>query len=126
MRFSALLNSCGKSLLALAMACTGFAVTLTRGEITTIALTGDPAPDGDGTLATLHLPVLNDRGWVAFLADQTGDDSGDGANEGVFLANRTSIEVLAHHGDPAPGGDVELRQTSPGLFTSQFYRVEVR
>jgi hypothetical protein len=276
MSFSALLNSCGKSLLALAMACTGFAVNVTRGEITTIALTGDPAPDGDGTLATLHLPVLNDRGWVAFesrtsghanlfhpevllmgdgtnliqiarggfedennyrvpafnekgqtaisgstdiltqqpgplradtngvtfyaqlmdpdpdglglfetlgrlslndvgwaafngsveidrftrrvgvyvsdgsnltsyaldgelapnttnvftgfnlpainnagwvafLADQIGDDSGDGANEGVFLANSTSIEVLARHGDPAPGGGVFREFLQPVL-----------
>ncbi len=93
------------------------------GGITQIARRGQPAPDADGTFATLHgSPAINDVGEVAFSSSFIGTT----LDEGLFRADGAGgITEIARVGDPVPGGngtfdDIEgdpaLSELSPEQF----------
>jgi hypothetical protein len=84
-----------------------------RGQITTVARPGDPAPGGD-TFDFVIDPWINDGGDVAFDAHVAGEECIDlGQTLPAFIFCTTSmykktaagaIQSIAHQGEPAPGG----------------------
>jgi hypothetical protein len=80
-----------------------------------VALAGDPAPDtGGGTYTEFGFPVVNDLGYVVFLANVTGGS----ASGGVFLDTGGPEEAVAVEGGTAPdtGGGAYATVTSPGVL----------
>jgi len=79
-----------------------------------IALTGDAAPDGNGSFSYFINPALNDAGQVAFvarLADTRGSRSDD---LGIFRGNGSSTHVqIARKGQAVPDGS--------GTFSPSFF-----
>ena len=73
----------------------------------TIALSGDTAPDGDGTFAILaNRPELNDSGQAAFSARLTGTSVGIG--DGIFRGDGGALAQIARTGQTAPDGNGTL------------------
>lgn len=69
--------------------------------IEVIAVTGDSAPDGDGTFIQLNAASLNDAGLVAFTANLTGTSN----DNGLFRSDETGGFVqISRKNDAAPGG----------------------
>lgn len=78
-----------------------------------VALTGDPAPDGNGILSRIRSPVvLNDAGQVAFKVFYTGTSSGAPFDETILLADGQTLTQVVRAERLAPDGD--------GRFASQF------
>ena len=75
-----------------------------QGTTDTLAITGDPAPDGNGQLGTGFAgPVLNGVGQGAFYASLTGTSGGAGVDDyGVFRATAYSLTQIARRGQTAP------------------------
>jgi hypothetical protein len=67
-------------------------------QITLVALSDDPAPDGapGATWAAFYDPVINDAGAIAFGAY-------DSTAYGIWRFDASGWERLAGNGDPAPG-----------------------
>jgi len=91
-----------------------------KGSLTKIAQTGDPAPGG-GLFQSFDVSVLpvrssslsaNDAGQVAFAA------SVGTAGAGIFLFSNGEITLLARQGDPAPQGGVLGFPSAPWLNNS--------
>ena len=71
-----------------------------------IVRTGQPAPDGDGTLFTLFTPSLNDRGQVGFYAFLKQPVPGvDGDRVVARGDGATDLVQIARTGQPAPDGN---------------------
>jgi hypothetical protein len=82
---------------------------------TAVALAGDSAPDtGGGTYTDFGYPVVNDLGYVVFLANVTGGS----ASGGVFLDTGGPEEAVAVEGGTAPetGGGTYASVTSWGAL----------
>jgi hypothetical protein len=74
------------------------------GKTIVVAVTGDPAPDGDTAYVVFGPPSLNDVGQVAFAASFAAIDGGP--NElGIFRGNRTAMLKIAQRGQEAPDGN---------------------
>lgn len=73
---------------------------------TQVALTDDPAPDGNGVLADLRHPVINNASQVAFKSTfwQTNDSPND--LSGILLSTDDVPAIVAREGDFAPGGGI--------------------
>jgi len=96
--------------LVLAVAIVGAAaatVSAAKGTVRVIVVTGDPAPDGNGTLLYIGQPSsplspqivpLNESGQVAFRADVSGTG-------GIFFGDGTNLAQIARSGQVAPGGN---------------------
>lgn len=71
-----------------------------------VAMTDDPAPDGNGVLATLSRPIINDSSQVAFASTfwQTADPPHD--DTGILLSTADVPSIVAREGDAAPGGGI--------------------
>src|SRR5690606_13044873 len=71
-----------------------------------VAITGDAAPDGNGTFRNFGKPVLNDAGQLAFSASLDGTTGGGSDNAGIFRGDGLSPLVpIFHKGAPAPNGN---------------------
>lgn len=70
---------------------------------------GSPAPNGNGIIASIYDPVLNDQQSVAFHGILTGTVNGIADREGIFRVNGTDLVELVRTGDPAPYGPGNLR-----------------
>lgn len=66
-----------------------------------VAVTGDPSPDGDGTLNFFQTPSINVLGDVGFGATFAGSFN----PAGVLVERSTGLEVVARSNDPAPDGN---------------------
>jgi hypothetical protein len=70
---------------------------VTRVPVRTIALSGQPAPDGNGTLSSFddHPPMrLNEAGQIAFAARLTGTSGGNTDNAGIFRGDGGPITQI--------------------------------
>lgn len=66
---------------------------------------GDPAPDGNGSFLDIALRVaLDDAGRVAFYSTLTGFSNG--AESGLFVADREGVRQIARQNALAPGGGI--------------------
>jgi hypothetical protein len=74
-------------------------------ETATLVLTGDAAPDGNGTFVDLGIPVLNASGEVAFVAGLTGTQNPSTDTGGIYFVDAQSIIQLVRTGEPAPDGN---------------------
>jgi len=85
--------------------------TAAKAQVTTqvLALTGDPAPDGNGTFSDFSevgAAVLNNAGQVAFSGFLTGTTGGVSDSRGVFLSEQSGLLTqIARAGIPAPDGN---------------------
>ena len=70
-------------------------------DTTVIAVSGDAAPDGDGTFDHFELPTLNDAGQVAFGADLTETDD-PLADAGIFLGHAGTLTQVVRTGAESP------------------------
>jgi hypothetical protein len=99
--------------LAAALPVAAFLVGLTGADIkaTTqiVAVSGTPAPDGNGSFSGFSQLSLNDRGQVAFVAYFRNTSGGLGDNRGLFLSDSPGIVQLIRTGDIAPDGDTIIK-----------------
>lgn len=72
-----------------------------------VAVSGQAAPDGNGTFDDFLDPVLNERGEVAFgAASMDGTLGGFTDDNAILLADGSTLTLIAREGAPAPGGGV--------------------
>jgi hypothetical protein len=77
-------------------------------ELTEIARTGDPSPDGNGLLdlrSPVYLGGLNDRGQLAFSASLSSTAGGAADDLAIFRGDAAGLEVVVREGDPIPGSN---------------------
>lgn len=70
-------------------------------EILVLALDGDPAPDGKGTLADSTIKALAE-GVAVFCADTQGGPEGDGERYIVATTSKDGTKLIYRSGDAAP------------------------
>jgi hypothetical protein len=76
----------------------------------TIAFTGQPAPDGNGTFSFISSAHLNEVGQVAFRAEINEAGGGD---VGIFRGDGGPLTQIVRAGQAAPDGNGELRFIAP-------------
>lgn len=72
-----------------------------------VALTGDPAPDGNGSFSSFGFgAALNDAGQAAFRGELTGTTGGSADDVGLFRGDEVNSPVqIAREGQAAPDGN---------------------
>jgi hypothetical protein len=75
-------------------------------DITVLALTGQPAPDGHGVIAGLRTaaPLLNNQGQALFIADIHAPDIHIDAHAMLRSSRRDGMQQLLRTGEALPGG----------------------
>lgn len=75
-------------------------------EVRAIALSGEPAPDGQGTIAGLRAtpPLLDDQGQLLFIADLHAMDADIDAHAVLYGSRPGELLQLLRTGDPLPEG----------------------
>lgn len=75
-------------------------------EVRVIALSGQPAPDGQGTIAGLHTaaPLLDDQGQLLFIADLHATEADIDAHAVLRSHRPGELLQLLRTGDPLPAG----------------------
>ncbi len=71
---------------------------------TQVALTDDIAPDGNGVLADMRQPLINNASQVAFRSTFWQTDNPPNDVSGILLSTDDVPSMVAREGDPAPGG----------------------
>ena len=72
-------------------------------ELLPVARTGQQLPDGDGFFADFGNLSFNDEGQLTFFAHLA--DTSDGAREGIFQHDGSTITQLLRSGDLTPDGE---------------------
>ena len=72
-------------------------------ELLPVARTGQPLPDGDGFFAGFHNLSFNDERLLTFLANLA--DTSDGARDGIFQHDGSTVTQLFRPGDLTPDGE---------------------
>lgn len=71
-----------------------------------IAVTGQPAPDGNGSFSTFtNTPTLNDAGQAAFRANLSGTTGGSADDRGIFRGSGGTLTKIAREGQTVPNGN---------------------
>ncbi len=76
-----------------------------QAEIVTIALTGDPVPNGAGEFFNFGHPTMNNAGQVAFTASFYDEDESELPGLWLGSAGSGPLAQIARWGQPAAGGD---------------------
>jgi len=94
------------------------AVAAVGADVDIIAATGDPAPDGNGTLSEFgRVFEVNDNGDVLLYSLLSGTSGGGSDNEAIYLFESGMAGVkIVREGDPAPNGNGVFADTSGGVF----------
>jgi len=94
-------------------------------DTTTIAHSGDPSPDGNGSLSILipYPPLINDSGEVAFFSMLSGTAGGSSDNAGIFRGDGSALVVIARRGDAAGGNGRLLDIDSNSLVMNDLGQV---
>jgi len=80
--------------------------TVRAGEISIVALTGQAAPDGNGTLDRFEPPVISNSGEAAFVADLVGTAGDFRDNSGIYRgSNSAQLGVVFRGGATPPDGN---------------------
>lgn len=83
----------------------GFGFFLADGETnTTIAKTGQPAPDANGNFNTFHDPAALNTSNQVFLANLTGTLGGGSDDVGIYQMSGGVLTQMARKGQPAAPG----------------------
>lgn len=88
-------------------------------QIATLVLTGEAAPDGNGTFSEFSVPTLNANGKVAFGAGFTGTASPSTDARGIYIADINSVTQLVRAGETVPDGNGVFK-----FFTYDFSTIE--
>src|SRR5207247_2241812 len=90
---------------AAALCCLCSAPTALLAQTTTIALTDQAVPEGNGQFSAFGDPVLNAAGRVAFRADlnNTGGSAAD--DSGIYLYDGTSLVNRVRENAAVPEGN---------------------
>lgn len=101
----------------------------TTSPATPIAVSGQPAPDGNGEFEFFPRtsPLLNDVGHVVFRADLANTNGGGSDDEGLFFSDG-DLTTLVRTGDATPGGSgvftqlgvAQLNNQGAAAFTARF------
>lgn len=70
--------------------------------IRVVALSGSATPDGNGVFGSFGTPSLNNAGQVVFRAFLNDTLGGNTDNQGLYLADSSSIAKIARNGDVSP------------------------
>ena len=70
-----------------------------------VAVTGQDAPDANGTFDMFSRVALNDLGQAVFNADLSGTSDGIDDDEGIFLGSGAAIAQIVREGQDAPDGN---------------------
>ena len=82
-----------------------------------IVMTGDPAPDGNGTFSALDFfPVLNDQGEVAFAANLTNTNGSFSDDSGIFRGDGDTIVQIVRESQLVPGGNGYFSQLARDFY----------
>lgn len=82
-----------------------------QGRIEIVAMEGDSAPDGNGSLSFIYIPIINNHGDVAFWAGLTNTGRGTADDSGIFqVTAQNELIQVAREGELAPDGN--------GVFSS--------
>ena len=71
----------------------------------TLIMSGDPSPDGNGTVGGIGYPTINDKGEVAVVLSFNATQSPPLDYSGIFLFSTQSATTLVRGGDPSPDGN---------------------
>jgi hypothetical protein len=74
-------------------------------QATQIAMTGDAAPDGNGSFSSFSGTILNDAGQVAFWAELEGTSGGSADGKGFFRGSGGALTQIARRSQAAPDGN---------------------
>jgi hypothetical protein len=74
----------------------------------TLAMTGDPAPDGNGDFNHFGFPTVNGRGAVAVHVLLSNAPSSE--DQGIYLFDAQGATKLVRRGDPVPSGNGDIHQ----------------
>lgn len=75
-------------------------------SIRVVAVTGDPAPDGNGYLRrNFSAPVINEAGQVAFSVVLEGTSGGSEDDSGIYRFDPTGLMQIARTGQAPPEGN---------------------
>ncbi len=74
-----------------------------------VVVSGDAAPDGNGSFAAFGAPALNDAGQAAFTGYLTGTSGGESDNSGIFRGDGATVTQIAREGQVAPDGHGTFR-----------------
>jgi T5SS/PEP-CTERM-associated repeat protein len=77
---------------------------LAQGITEIIAVTGNAAPDGNGTFSTFRAPVLNNAAQAAFRASLAGTSGGTNDDTGIFLGAVGPLTQIARETAASPIG----------------------
>ncbi|MEM6551495.1 MAG: choice-of-anchor tandem repeat NxxGxxAF-containing protein [Planctomycetota bacterium] len=75
-------------------------------EITTVVLTGDPAPGTDARFRGLGVPVINAHGQTAFVGFLAGSGVDGPYNGGLWSGSKDALRLVARAGEAVPGTEV--------------------
>lgn len=103
-----------------ALVASGLQAGVVTPTIDIVAVSGDAAPDGNGTFSFMFAPSLNASGNAAFRATLTGTSNDPFDSEGLFLGDGTTLDSLARRDQPLPGGDgviFTFREPAPSHVT---------
>jgi len=92
------------------MLCVDLPVQLAMGGITTIALSGDPAPGTASgvTFSEINSAKLNNAGRVVLSADLIGPGIDSTNDKGIWSDRSGSLELVVSKGTAAPGTSVDF------------------
>ena len=90
------------------------------GRLLQIVRSGMPAPDGNGTLAGVNFPRLNNAGQVTFEASYTGTSGGGRDNTAIFMyADGRGLKQLVRAGPRAQDGNGRLAAVGRSRINGQ-------
>jgi hypothetical protein len=101
------LNDAGQVAYVLGQGAVG-AYLFSQGQVTTLALAGDPAPGG-GSFTSFDSPSVNAAGQTAFTGVLSTGISG------VFLFSEGGVTSVMHPGDGSPDGDTFTYGETPAM-----------
>ena len=92
------------------LTCTGMHIdsaAWAQGITEIVAISGDPAPDGNGTFSSFIVPALNDTGQVAFVSGLSDTSAGPTGPRGVFRGTTApgSLVQIARELEAVPDGN---------------------
>ena len=88
------------------------------GNTLVVAVSGDAAPNGNGTISGVGTPVLNDAGSVAFLVSLSGTNGATHQDQAIFRGDSHSIAEIVRTGQIASNGTGNISSVSTPAVNS--------
>jgi hypothetical protein len=78
---------------------------IAEGKLRILAASGQPAPDGNGVLGDLGLPLISNSGAVVFSAQVNQSSQGTNDDGGLYRWNNGALGLVLREGQAAPDGN---------------------